>query len=456
MRALAVVLVASLVAATAAAAGRSQSEPPRVGASAFVLTGGGWGHGVGMSQWGAYGQALEGRTYEQILRWYYPGTELGDAPVSRVRVLLAGAAKTIELSSPVAYRVRDATGVDVELPPGTLKLGPGLKVRVDGTPVPLKGPLRFQPGTGAPLALGGVGYRGELQVTVAEQKLQVINFVALEAYLRGVVAREMPKHWPLEALKAQAVAARTYALAKVLKGKPFDLYADWRSQVYGGIPAEAPRATEAIQATARRVVLYQGGIATTFFFSSSGGRTASGAEVFGFDLPYLVSVDDHWDETSPLHVWPSRMLAGAAIKQAYKLASLPIDVRVELSPSKRPGRVVLVTPKDGEVVTNGVEMRARLGLLSPNFRLGVLRLERPIGPAPAGAELRLSGIARDVQEPAVEELRAGAWVRVARPKPRPDGTFTATVRPAAATRYRLTGSGLTGPVVAVPVAAGGA
>jgi hypothetical protein len=95
-------------------------------------------------------------------------------------------------------------------------------------------------------------------------------------------------------------------------------------------------------------------------------------------------------------------------------------------------------------------------LLSPNFRLGVLRLERPVGSAAAGAEVRLTGIARDVQAPAVEELRAGAWVRVARPKLRPDGTFATTVRPAAATRYRLTGSGLAGPMVAVPVTAGGA
>jgi SpoIID/LytB domain protein len=458
VRAFAVLLVASLLAATAAAAGRTQTEPSRVGSSAFVLTGGGWGHGVGMSQWGAYGQALAGRTYQQILAWYYPGTQLGVAPVSRVRVALAEAAPKITVSSPVAFHLLDATGADIELPPGTLKLGPALKINVEGKLIPLQGPLRFKPGTGAPLALGAVGYRGELQVTVTKQKLQVVNLVGLEAYLRGVVAREMPKHWPLEALEAQAVAARTYALARVLKGKPFDLYADWRSQVYGGIPAEAPRATEAIQATARRVLLYDGAVATTFFFSSSGGRTASGAEVFGFgfDVPYLVSVDDHWDETSPHHLWPPRVLAGAAIKNAYHLASLPVDVRTELTPSKRPGRVVLVTAQDGEVVTNGVDMRARLGLLSPNFRLGVLRLERPLGKVAVGAVVRLTGIARDVEEPTLEELRAGAWVRVARPKPRSDGTFATTVRPAAPARYRLTGSGLPGPVVVVPVAAGGA
>jgi stage II sporulation protein D len=455
MRPLAV-LVAWLVLAAAAGTGAAQPEPARVGASAFVLTGGGWGHGVGMSQWGAYGQALAGRTHQQILQWYYAGTELGEAPVKRVRVGLVESAKQVTISSPVAFHVRDATGVDVEVPPGTLKLGPGLKPRVDGKPVPLQGPLRFLPGAGAPLSLGGVGYRGELEVSVVEKKLLVINVVGLEAYLRGVVPREMPKHWPLEALKAQAVAARSYALARRVKGKPFDHYADWRSQVYGGIPAEAPRASEAVQATARQALLYQGKVATTFFFSSSGGRTATGAEVFGVDVPYLVSVDDQWDERSPHHVWPPRMLTGAAIKTAYQLGSLPVDVVVELTASKRPGRIVLVTATGAEVETNGIDARARLGLLSPNFRLGVLRLERPAAAAAPGTAVRLTGVARDVLAPTVEELRAGAWVPVARPRPRADGTFAATVRPAAVTRYRLTGSGLAGPVLAVRVVEGGA
>jgi SpoIID/LytB domain protein len=211
-----------------------------------------------------------------------------------------------------------------------------------------------------------------------------------------------------------------------------------------------------VQATARQVLLYQGVVATTFFFSSSGGRTATGAEVFGVDVPYLVSVDDHWDERSPHHLWVPRMLTGAAIKKAYQLGSLPVDVVLELTASKRPGRVVIMTAQGGRVETNGIDARARLGLLSPNFRLGVLRLERPLGQVAPGSVVTLTGIARGVLDAAVEELRAGAWVRVARAKPRADGSFTTTVRPDAATRYRLTGSGFAGPVVAVPVVEGGA
>jgi hypothetical protein len=150
------------------------------------------------------------------------------------------------------------------------------------------------------------------------------------------------------------------------------------------------------------------------------------------------------------------MLTGAAIKKAYQLGSLPVDVVVEMTPSKRPGRVVIMTAEGGQVETNGIDARARLNLLSPNFRLGVLRLERPLGRVAPGSVVNLTGIVRGVLDPAVEELRAGVWVRVARPRPRADGSFTTTVRPEVATRYRLTGSGMAGPVVAVPVAEGGA
>ena len=446
-------LIASLALIATASGSTFQPAPGRIGATSFVLTGGGWGHGVGLSQWGAYGQALAGRRHAEILEYYYPHTDIGDAPVSRVRVLLAERLKTAVVSSPVPFHVRDAAGVDAQLQPGTVKVGPGLKVKIDGRPTRLAGPLRFLPGQAAPLSLGGVAYRGELQVSTVEKAVQVINVVALEAYLRGVVAREMPKDWPLEALEAQAVAARSYALARVITGKPYDLYADQRSQVYGGVPAEAPRATQAVQTTARKIVRYEGKVATTFFFSSSGGRTASGSEVFGLDLPYLVSVADPWDDTSPLHSWPPRVLAGVELKKAYALTALPVDVSVELTPSQRPGTVTLVTASGLPVTTTGIEMRKRLGLLSPNFRLGVLRLERPTGIQPADKPVSLTGIARGVLAPAVEEWRGGTWVLVARPKLQADGTFTATVRPDGSTRYRLSGSGLAGPVLAVPVAA---
>ena len=102
-----------------------------------------------------------------------------------------------------------------------------------------------------------------------------MNGVGLEPYLWGVVPDEMPDEWPAEALRAQAVVARSYALAVRRSSGPFDLYPDVRSQVYGGVAAEEASTTAAVNATAGRVLLYGGKVATTFFFSTSGGRTAS-------------------------------------------------------------------------------------------------------------------------------------------------------------------------------------
>ena len=107
-----------------------------------------------------------------------------------------------------------------------------------------------------------------------------MNTVGLEQYLWGVVPREMPDTWPAEALKSQAIVARTYALTHMQGLGDFDVYPDTRSQVYGGIAAESAPARDAVNGTAGQVVLYKGELAQTFFFSSSGGRTANVQDVW--------------------------------------------------------------------------------------------------------------------------------------------------------------------------------
>src|SRR5436190_5530586 len=272
------------------AAPRTKSAIP--GSPTFVISGRGWGHGVGMAQWGAYGFAQHGASYEDILAHYYRNTTLGPAPVSKVRVYLAEGRSQLSLGSNAAFTVRDGVGQTWHIAAGTLTFGPGLKIKTTDVQQPqrLPGPLTFIPGT-SPLRFGSTAYRGQLQVTVANGRLRAINLVGLEAYLYGVVPSEMPKDWLPEALKVQAVAARSYALAVRKTGSWFDLYPDTRSQVYLGIAHEAPASTAAVQATAGQVVLYGGHVATTYFFSSSGGRTASAQEVFpsASAVPYLVS-----------------------------------------------------------------------------------------------------------------------------------------------------------------------
>src|SRR5439155_432638 len=122
---------------------------------------------------------------------------------------------------------------------------------------------------------------------------------------RGVVPWEMPHRWNPEALKTQAVAARSYALATLKRGRPFDLFADTRDQVYGGIRAESDATNAAIGATAGQVLTYAGRPALTYYFSTSGGRTAAAIDVLPWAprVPYLVSVADPYDGLSPHHAW---------------------------------------------------------------------------------------------------------------------------------------------------------
>ena len=432
-----------LVASSAAAAPRAPRQEPtspcaRCAPPTFVVTGRGWGHGVGLSQWGALGFAREGAGYEEILAHYYQGTQLTEAPVKRMRVLLAAGAKTLTVGSEAPFRVRDALGGVHELPAGTQRFGPGLRLHEVGRakPRPLEGPLVFRP-AGEPLTLKGRAYRGELRVNVDKGRLRAINVLGLEAYLYGVVPSEMPHTWPLEALKAQSVAARSYALA-TRRGGDFDVFSDVRSQVYRGIPEEEDPTTEAIDATARQVVSYDGKIAYTYFFSTSGGRTATVTDVWPSSkpIPYLVSVEDPYDSLSPYHRWgPVVFTAGAAAKK-LKLPGLQ-DLRPVVNASGRVGTLTAVA-SSGETVLTGAEVRRLLKLRSTWFRVGVLSLARPEAPIAPGGQLTLNGIARGLAGVTLEHRPAGeGWMPLAPVKPGQGGAFAVAVKPQVTTLYRL-------------------
>ncbi len=453
-----ILLAITLVLLPVAASAAPKPQPVSAATLAtpqFVLTGGGYGHGVGMSQFGAFAQADAGRSYRDILAFYYRGARIGKAPVAKVRVLVASGRPSVTVGSTVPFRVRDAAGVAHSLPPGEVVVTPELEISLDGAPVALAGPLTFRPGAGAPLELDGRGYRGDLRVSVVQGALQVVDYVGLDAYLLGVVPGEVPKEWPAEALRAQAVAARSYALASLVKGRQWDLYADVRSQVYYGVERESPSTTAAVKATRSEVLLYDGKVVTAFYYSSSGGRTAASEDVFGVASAYLQSVDDPWDETSPFHRWEPRVFTAATLSKAFGLKSPVTDVSAVPTPSGRPSTVLLTTRDGATVSLRAADVRARLGLRSTAFRLGVLRFARPGPPTSPGAPVQLGGIVRDVDGAVLEKLgAAGAWVRSARLTPAPDGTFTVTVRPTRTSTYRLAAGGLPGPALTLTVVPG--
>ena len=422
------------------------AKPAAVTATTFVVSGRGWGHGVGMSQYGALGFANEGRTYDQILAHFYVGAELGPAPVARVRVLVGEAKGAVKLRSAVPFRVRDVFGKTYPLPAGELVLGPKLFVTMNGAPAQLAGPILFLPGT-APLELDRA-YRGQIEVSVTGQKLNAVNVVGLEQYLQGVVPQEMPSAWPDEALKAQAVAARSYALSHRVSGKSFDLYADVRSQVYGGIVAENPRTTAAVQATKGEVLLWEGKPIDALFHSTSGGKTLAAAEVFGKPVPYLVSVDDPHSALSPVNRWGPTPVAETTIRKGLKLRTPLTALKLTRGASGRVLSVDVATAAGSSKVT-GATLRSAAGLRSTWITsLATLSLTRPGGPALYGRLLTVTGKAAGVKGAVLSQRIDGVWTQVAGP----GATLAFKVKLQAPASFRITAGKLASAVLKVPVA----
>jgi stage II sporulation protein D len=440
------VLALAVVAALLGPAGATpQSSPGSVTVTTFVITGRGWGHGVGMAQWGAYGYAKHGVTYDKILAHYYPGTKLAPAPVSRIKVLLIEQAGRLVVSSPDAFRVQDATGAVRDLAAGNYPLDSSLTV--DSAALP--GPLTFLPGK-SPLWLAHP-FRGTLRVTATAKTLSVVNIVALESYVRGVVSNEMPHDWPLEAVKAQAVAARSYALAH-LRGGVFDVYGDTRDQVYGGIATETPVGNQAVAGTKRQVLLYGGKVATTYFFSSSGGRTAAITDVFqsAKPTPYLVAVPDPYDTASPWHRWGPVTITAAT---AAKLLQVPGLTDLQPVPATGRARSIVAVGPNGNVTVAGGNARRALGLRSTWIKVGVLSLSRPAGTVAAGTSVTLAGRAKQLTGVALEQRPPGGdWQAGPALSVQADGSFSLAFAPAATTQFRLSAGAVKSAVLNVPVA----
>ncbi len=452
MRAILVAFLTVVVLVTGSASGQ-QNPASSYGEAVFVVSGRGYGHGVGMSQYGAYGQALAGRTYDQILAHYYTGTQIGRAGRKELRVLLAEGRRAVTVSSTLPFTAADATGTIYKLPAGSLTLRADLSLPSDAGPVAAVQPLTIRPGKKAPLALDGKPYRGKLELVPQGAFLRVVNVVALESYLQGVVAGEVPFSWPAEVLKAQAVAARSYAIASLLKGKAFDLYADVRSQMYLGVAGEKPSTTKAVADTAGEVVLYGGKVATTYYFSTSGGKTASAADVFGFSVPYLVSRPDPWDKLSPYHRWGPVLLGARTMQSKLDGEARVIDARGVGTPSGRLRTLTLETVGGTEQIPASV-VRTALGLRSTWITIGVLRLDRPTrGAVVFGTRMHLSGIGRGLGTPKLASSPDGSsWAPMVTIAPDAVGALALDVTPVRTMRYRLEAEGGASPALLVQVA----
>jgi stage II sporulation protein D len=445
-------LLVAVLAALALASGAAAS-------TLFVVKGKGWGHGVGMSQWGAQGKALRGVGYQDILSFYYQGTTLGAPGKSRVRVLLTSGRSSVRLSSAMNFKVgtRTLSGNTAY----TVKPAADGKVRIVGVGK-FANPVTASPGA-AFLAVDGLRYRGNFRLWIKGGRVAVVNFVSLQGYLYSVVPREMPASFAPEALKAQAVAARSYAV-RAHRQDWFDLYDDTSDQVYGGLDkplfgmGEDDRTTAAVQATAGQVLRYGSQVAQAFFSSSNGGVEAASVHIWGGDPGYLNARADPDDNTpgNPNRSW--RVLFTPS-QLGNKLGTRrPADAVVA---SRASGRVRSMTLRGSgwsETVSDGTSLqspeyfRSALGLRSARFWVGVQALNTDARRSRCKLPVHLAVFAHDVGNITVEQRRATSSTWTAMTLTQVDAThWKATRRPCVSMNYRLRSRDAVGPRIHVDV-----
>lgn len=393
-------LVCSLVVGAACAVPTSSayaepvSEPLITVTATTKISGQGFGHGRGMSQYGAQGAALRGVQSAQILETYYPGTTPTQF-VREVRVLIAGDADddTVVLAAPGLSIADYGAGKAYKLPANGARLWK-LFTSEGVTKVSYlsaSGWKRYA--LGGKSALAGVGefrsasyvltlrtkagdkkYRGALRYVYQN----TVNRLSLESYLKGVIPTEMPVTWRADALEAQAVAARSYAAREMLDNpnRSYHVYDDTRSQVYGGLGVEAAKSNDAVAATAGTILMYAGKPALTQFSSSNGGWSVAGAT-----QAYLVAQEDTFEQYSsnPNSSW-TVALDAAALQRAYPAIGTLKQVQVTERDGNGDwgGRVLgirLVGTKGSKLFGTAAELpgmsefRSVLGLRSTYFRL---------------------------------------------------------------------------------------
>lgn len=403
---------------------------PASAASTLYIQGGGYGHGIGMSQYGAYGYALHGWSYQQILGHYYTGTAIGQTnPNQPVRVLLStGSAAFAGATQAGNKKLNPSITYDVApLASGQLSLVnqfTGKQVGKFDPPLTATGP--------EPLSLAGLGaYHGSFEFEPSGSGgIDTVNVVGLDDYVQGVIGAEMPANWATQALETQAVAARTYAITSDVSGSFFNLYSDTRSQMYRGISAETPATIAAVAATSGQIVTYNGAPAITYFFSSSGGYTENIEDAWpgAAPEPWLRGVPDPYDGAGgdPYHHWTRQLsLAAAARDLGGMLKGKFVAIRVTQTGASPRIMQAEVIGTAGTTTVTGSQLEGAFGL--PSTWASFTTMSSSVSPPVAGSirpgndmeviaqAKRLFGMmagARPVLTGTVSSSGQGGWVTI--------------------------------------------
>jgi stage II sporulation protein D len=258
-----------------------------------------------------------------------------------------------------------------------------LAIRVEGESVLLEGAdiiapsLRVRSSNGM-LRYYGQDHRGDLIVTARDSNLIVVASMPIESYLIGIVNGEVDSRWPLDAVMAQVVASRTYALYRLQQGSPlYDIRSDVLDQVYAGVDSEDERAAEAVRKTRGEVLFREGEIVPAFFHSSCGGITASSAEVWNIDHSSLTGVRCGQCDEAPNYSWKLSLSPQQLRNAARKLYPESASIK-SLGVHRRTGdgriQTLFMKTDAGKLLVDAGDFRKVLGyetLPSTRFILGV-------------------------------------------------------------------------------------
>ncbi|MDK2878812.1 MAG: stage sporulation protein [Thermoanaerobacteraceae bacterium] len=241
-------------------------------------------------------------------------------------------------------------------------------------PVSMERPVYFSPANEQKIiSLNGRRYRGIIEILPSQdRKITAVNELEIEDYLYGVVPLEMPSNWPQEALKAQAVASRTYALYNLSKWEKlgFDICGSTQDQAYGGFDAENMVSNEAVDETKGQYILYNNKPIMALYHADSGGITEDSKDVFGFDLPYLKPVEDSFDRDSPHSIWNASFSLKDIGEKVGKIdASLGEIEGISVIEKTSSGRIkkIMIQGTSGNKILSGSEIRNVLQLKSTLF-----------------------------------------------------------------------------------------
>lgn len=339
-------------------------------ASNVTFKGKGFGHGIGMSQYGAKGMAEKNYRYDQILKFYYTGVELTKKDTSKqnVRVAIGFSQRQVDVSATGNYVIRDAKTKKVLL---NGRSGKVARISKSGSYTTIyyygnkrtyrtKNAVWVEPSsTGSAVRYKGNRYDGKLYVNGSSTKVNIINYVNMEDYIAGVTPYEMYPTWPIEALKAQSVAARTYAISHLDPKRSWDVDDTVNYQVYKGKSSHEGTMKMLVKQTKGMVITYKGNPIDALFYSSSGGQTVNSEDVWSTKIPYLRGKKDPYDN-SPYNKNPwSYSISKSKLGAMYGVGTVK-SVKVTKTSQGRPTHVTIYGTKGSKQV-KASDLRMKLG-----------------------------------------------------------------------------------------------